>query len=179
MARELLLELGRLVDNLIKQKSSVDAVTMGEISKQIGGIFTVHPDEVAILALNEKARCLQFLVPEKLHKIGSIPMTSAGALVVRTARDRRPEIINNFPVARHVSFFEAVPLSEQTADPIQKILSAPIIVDEKVIGVIQVSRKGKNLVSAGPDFNQKDLGDLVVIANLLGPCLKLCAESLG
>ena len=68
--------------------------------------------------------------------------------------------------------FEAVPLGAQRGDPIQKIMSAPINADNKVIGVIQVSRKGKVVTAAGPDFTPKDLGDLVAVANLVGRCLK-------
>jgi hypothetical protein len=52
-------------------------------------------------------------------------------------------------------------------------MSAPISADGKVVGVIQVSRKGKSISTVGSDFTPKELNDLVALGNKLGPCLKL------
>jgi hypothetical protein len=52
-------------------------------------------------------------------------------------------------------------------------MSAPILFDGKVVGVIQVSRKGKSTASAGPDFTPQDLRELVGAAEAIAPCLRL------
>ena len=168
---DLVPELTKVVDELAKL-AEVEAAQIATLTQQIGKGFGVKPDEVAVLALAGGDKFLRFVVPEKLQKVGDIPLTSTNSLAVRTARDRRPEVINNFSTARHPTVFEAVPLGAQRGDPIQKIMSAPINADNKVIGVIQVSRKGKVVTAAGPDFTPKDLGDLVAVANLVGRCLK-------
>jgi hypothetical protein len=51
-------------------------------------------------------------------------------------------------------------------------MSAPVIAEGKLVGVIQVSRKGKTLATAGPDFTPKDLTDLVAIGQQVGRLLK-------
>jgi len=173
MAENTLAELTKIVTELTKAGQAVDPVTFAKISESIGKGFDAKPDEVAVLALIRDGKFLQFVLPEKLQKVGDIPMTSTNSLAVRTARERRPEVINNFATARHPTVFEAVPLGQQRGEPIQKIMSAPITVDGKVVGVIQVSRKGKNISVVGSDFTPKELNDLVALGNKLGPCLKL------
>lgn len=172
MAEKIVAEITRVVDELVKG-DKVELPMIAKLAEQVGKAFNVKSDEVAILALVENDKFLKFILPEKLQKIGNLPMTSTSALSVRTARDKRPEVINNFTTAKHTTVFEAVPLGQQRGDPIQKIMSVPLSLDNKVIGVIQVSRKGKAAASAGPDFTPKDLSDLVAVGAQLGRCLKL------
>ncbi len=171
MQETFLAELTKAVDELAKLPE-VEATQIAAVTQQISKAFSVKPDEVAVLALAHGGKFLRFVVPEKLQKVGDIPLTSTNSLAVRTARDRRPEVINNFATARHPTVFEAVPLGQQRGEPIQKIMSAPINADNKVIGVIQISRKGKVVTAAGPDFTPKDLSDLVAVAGQVGRCLK-------
>lgn len=173
MAENTLADLSKVVAELTKAGQAPDTAVFARIGEQIGKDFDAKPDEVAILALVRGGKFLQFVVPEKLQKVGDIPMTSTNSLAVRTARDRRPEVINNFATARHPTVFEAVPLGQQRGEPIQKIMSAPVTADGKVVGVIQISRKGKNVASVGSDFTPKELNDLVALGGKLGPCLKL------
>jgi GAF domain-containing protein len=167
-------EFTRLVDALVKQGTPIDVATMMKLAGEIGKVFGVKNDEVAILTTTADEKFLHFVVPLALQKIGTIPMTSASALVARTARDKRPEIINNFTIARHSTVFEAVPLEEKhRGDPIQKIMSVPVMQEGKVTGVVQVSRKGKSMASAGPDFAPRELTELSAFAAQVGRCFKL------
>jgi len=174
---KLVADLTKIVDELVKTGSPVEVATLGKLAVQIAKAFSVKDDEVAVLALILNDKFLKFVVPTKLQNIGTIPITSTTALAARTARDKRPEVINNFAIAKHSTVFEAVPLGEQRGDPIQKIMSVPITAENKIIGVIQVSRKGKTLATAGPDFSPKDLSELVAVGNQIGRCLKLCPVS--
>lgn len=169
-------DLTKVVDELIKAGVPMTPQNLGKLADQISKGFGVKGDEVALMALGLNDKFLKFIVPEKLQQVGNIPMTSTNSLAVRTARDKRPEIINNFTTARHPTVFEAVPLGQQRGDPIQKIMSAPLTADNKVVGVIQISRKGKTLGAAGADFSPKDLNDLVAIAAVIGKCVKLAAS---
>jgi hypothetical protein len=56
-------------------------------------------------------------------------------------------------------------------------MSAPIIADGRVVGVVQISRKGRTPADAGPDFTRKDLRELVSITDVLGRFIKLCQGS--
>jgi GAF domain len=141
----------------------------------IGKNFGVQIHEVAILGLTPDERYLRFLSPDGLRIVGQIPLTSTNALAARTAREKRSELINHFSVVPHASVFEGVPISEtERGDPIQKIMSAPIAVGNRVIGVLQVSRKGKAVADAGADFTYPQLRELKTIADALAPCILIC-----
>ena len=83
-------------------------------------------------------------------------------------RDSRPDTVNNFSNVRHASVFEGVKAESLNASTIQKIISAPILADGKVIGVIQISRKAPTLAEAGPDFTSDDLAKILAICKPLG-----------
>jgi GAF domain-containing protein len=93
-------------------------------------------------------------------------------LAAKTIRDKRGEIVNNFPTYKHPTVFEAVDLSaEEKAVPIQKIMSSPMIVEGKVVGVIQISRKARPGEPVGPDFTPADLAQLATVGTILGKYL--------
>jgi hypothetical protein len=68
-------------------------------------------------------------------------------------RENRPEIDNNFSATRNPTVFEGIKINGETVESIHKILSAPILFDGKVIGVIHVSRKDETSASAGIEMN--------------------------
>jgi GAF domain-containing protein len=70
---------------------------------------------------------------------------SIPALAARTVRDSRPEIVNNLAAVRHASVFEGIRDESLNVSAIQRIISAPILAEGKVIGVIQISRKQPRL----------------------------------
>src|SRR6266481_5064295 len=75
--------------------------------------------------------------------------------------EKRAEVINHFSVIPHSSVFEAVRIAEdQPTEAIQKIMSAPLVVDRRVVGVIQISRKANSAPDAGPDFTHQQLREL-------------------
>jgi len=83
-------------------------------------------------------------------------------------------MINNFPAFKHQTVFESVKFDPAAQDrhPIQKIMSAPLLVAAKAHGVIQISRKGKSPTTAGADCTIRDLTSLVTTAGLLAKCFK-------
>lgn len=138
----------------------VSRCTPGRVCSEIARIFKVKPTEVGFLWL--EGDFLKFLYPVELQSAGSIPI-SGSAVAARSASTRQAEIFNNFPRVPHHTIFEQVrlngmqPLNEMP-DPIQKLMSAPILGDGGVVlGVIQVCRKGMTPGVAGPDFTEDDL----------------------
>lgn len=166
------LAVSQIVGQTLKAKPELEPADYLKVAGEIAKGFKVSVGEVAILALAPTGKQLNFLVPEKLARAGSIPLTSTNALAVRTVRDHRPEITNNFTATKHPTVFEALAVGEKGADPIQKIMSVPILLEGKAVGVIQVSRKGKTPGAAGPDFTPKDLQDLLQAAAALSQCFK-------
>jgi hypothetical protein len=167
-------ELGTLVSAMESSGVPPDAETLAKVAATVAKLFGVQEDEVAILKLVPKFKSLRFILPQKLTPVGTIPLTSTTALASRTARERKPELINNFSTARHANVFEAVPLGRDSSELIQKIMSAPILDGTRAHGVVQISRKAATLAQAGADFTQKDLRTLVALSPTLDRLLKLC-----
>ena len=176
MTKSLAAELELLANRMNSEDSHNQQLSIPALAERIAKNLKVKSDEVAILAISERQRSLQFLVPQALRNVGSIPLSSTSALAARTVRDSRPDIVNNFAAMRHASVFEGVKGEALNASAIQKIISAPILHDGKVIGVIQISRKGTSAAAAGPDFSSDDLGNLLAICKPLGKLLQHVAK---
>ncbi|MGB6198618.1 MAG: GAF domain-containing protein [Candidatus Acidiferrales bacterium] len=177
MPETLVAEMDRLVREIAKQSVAPDAAAREAIAQELAKRFHVKPDEVAILALVHAGQMLRFVLPEKLRPVGTIPLNSTSALAARTAREKRAEVINNFPAVRHASVFEGVPLGREQGELIQKIMSAPIVAEKRVLGVVQVCRKGHTAGDAGSDFSSTDLKDLTSLSEALGRFLIACQET--
>ena len=177
MAARVAAELEELLDRMEKGSVPSDANSRLDVIGRVAKLFGVKEDEVAIMELAPSGRTLRFVMPEQLRQVGSIPLSSNTALASRTARERRSDIINNFSAARHASVFEAVPLGRHRDEAIQKIMSAPILREDAVIGVAQICRKGASPMTAGPDFSSRDLSELNGINQALGRFLALCRDS--
>jgi hypothetical protein len=170
-------ELEQIVEQLEKQSPPVSPESLEAVGKAIAAIFSLRIDEVAILEIPEEGRLLRFILPEKLREVGTIPLSSSNALAARTARSRRAEVVNNFQTFPHASVFEGVPMGRSPEETIQKIVSAPILVENRAIGVVQLCRKGVSLLDAGPDFAARDLTELKSISGLLSRFLVLIRVS--
>jgi GAF domain-containing protein len=168
----LVTELERIATALSAEDGSASQFSLASVAEKIAKTLSVRKDEVAIMGVSTRWRHLHFLVPEALKNVGFIPLSSNSALAARTARDSRPEIDNNFTVARHAAVFEGVKIGSEEPESIQKMLSAPILSEGKVIGVIQISRKGPSAASAGPDFTAADLGKILALCKPLGKLLR-------
>jgi hypothetical protein len=148
-------------DGGVVDRSLSRAKSPGLLCVELSNLFHLRLNEIALLRLQKGL--LRFLFPEELTTAGSIPISSSSAVAAHTALTKKVELFNNFVKVKHVSIFETVKLnpeeqisSEQVT--IQKLMSAPILnADDKVLGVIQVCRKGHNLNSCGPDFTLDDL----------------------
>src|SRR6202158_3890691 len=174
MTEKQVVDLGSILDAMIEGGHPPATVELAQIADALGTRFGVAPDEVAILAVSSKGKSLKFVIPEKLAIVGSIPLSSTNALAARTARERKAEISNNFSTSRHATVFEGVPLGRRQGETIHKIMSAPIMDGTKVMGVVQILRKGHSASDAGPDFTQKDLRALTMLSVTLESFLKLC-----
>jgi len=165
-------ELERLAAALESDAESAAQISLTGIAERIAKHVGVKPDEVALMGLSVRWRHLHFLVPESLKQVGFIPLSSTSAIAAKTARESRPDIINNFASIRHATVFEGVKIGGETSEVIQKMISAPILSGDTVVGVIQVSRKGPDARVAGPDFTADDLGKILALCKPLGKLIQ-------
>ena len=151
-------------DNLIAELERIGSQSPAPepLCLKLAKILKVNRNEVALLRVEKSA--LRFVYPAELRQAGVLPL-SGSAVAARTASTRSPLLSNTFARVKHVSLFETVKLGGSDADepgsqqmPIQKIMSVPVPApDGKVIGVLQVSRKGLDASLAGADFTSDDL----------------------
>jgi hypothetical protein len=142
-----------------------------KVCLKLAQILHVRGNEVALLRIEKGS--LRFIFPPELRSAGVLPLTGP-AVAARTAATRTPFLSNAFMRVKHVSLFEAVKLGANVEDrsleqmPIQKIMSVPVAPSGgKVVGVVQVSRKGLNASGAGADFTGEDLKQLEQAAEIV------------
>jgi hypothetical protein len=137
---------------------------------KLAQILCVHCNEVALLRLEKNS--LRFLYPAELRAAGALPLTGS-AVAARTAVTRTSLLSNSFARVKHASLFESVKLGCVEEDssqqmPIQKIMSVPLAsADGKIVGVVQISRKGVDASLAGADFTGDDLKQVEKAAEIL------------
>ena len=164
---ELTAAIARVIQVMVKDKTYLDIPTANQVAVALAKNFDLKDGEVALMRVTGGGRQLEFIVPEELSKIGTLPLTSTTSVAVRAARDGRPETINNFPNVKHPTVFEAVPMAKGSRNPIQKIVSVPVLGESGPIGVIQISRKGKTAEEAGADFGPKELAEIKQVAQAI------------
>src|SRR5271169_6526937 len=175
MSLSLVSELERIASAVESDATALSQISLPGIAERIAKNLGVKTDEVALMGVSTRWRHLHFLVPESLKQVGFIPLSSTSAIAARTARESRPDIINNFASVRHATVFEGVKIAGESSELIQKMVSAPILSGDKVVGVIQVSRKGPDAMNAGPDFDAEDLGRILALCKPLGKLLQYVA----
>ena len=154
-------------------ESLLDAAKpVNQICQELAQVFKVRATEVALLQLQNGL--LRFLFPEELKTTGAIPISSASTVAAHTAATRKTELFNNFLRVQHARIFESVKLEgsansePQEQPPIQKLISAPIVDNQRrVLGVIQICRKGPDASTCGADFTLEDLRRLELVAKSL------------
>ncbi len=156
----------RGLEHLLDQNPTPD-----KFCTELSRIFHVRQSEVALLRLEN--RLLKFLFPDELKTAGAIPISSSSAIAAHTAVTKKVELYNNFAKVQHARIFESVKLgsAEPSEQPepaaIQKLMSAPVLDPAgKVLGVVQICRKGFDWPSAGPDFSLDDLQQLELAAKV-------------
>ena len=143
--------------------------TLDRICAEVAKLFSVRSTEVGVLRV--EGDFLRFLYPAELQDAGRIPISGTGA-AAKTAREKKSELYNNFANVPHRTVFELIRLKDSGEKPqpeqpdstpakIQKLMSAPIVGERKrILGVVQVSRKGHHPAAAGPDFTMLELEGL-------------------
>jgi len=160
-----------LAPNACLQDVLAQSKTASEFCATLAKLFGVRLSEVAVMRLDHGL--LRFVLPEELKTAGAIPVSCSSAIAARTASTKKAEVFNNFAKIKHARVFETVKLvspedtEAQEQSMIQKLMSAPVLDSgSKVLGVIQVCRKGLDASSVGPDFTASDLEQLGIAVNL-------------
>jgi len=156
-----------------KLKSSLAGVTdpsarLCVVAEEIAAYYGVRPHEIGLFSVDAKKHEITFRWPVSMAKVGHIPLNAVNSLVAKTANEKVATLDNAFAHTRHLFMFEHMLADKTERITAQKVMSAPIITEGAVAGVIQVVRKGASPLEAGDDFTQQNLSDLERIAAVLG-----------
>jgi len=144
---------------------------MASLGPAIAQAFSVREDEVAILLVRDQGLTLGFAYPFTFYgdQKNLFPV-NASSIAGEALRARKGRIDNHVSQIQHLDIYERINLRAQRPLKIQKMISAPLLTPPgEPIGVIQVSRKGKSLEEAGPNFTPHDLCSLTELSNWLAP----------
>jgi len=158
-----------------------DDISVEQFCADLAKKFRVRGHEVALYALQRGM--LRFLYPVELRFAGVIPLTSS-AMAARTATTQRAEFYNSFASVRHSSVFETIKLTgaegmDASAMTIQKMLTGAVFSPKgEVLGVLQISRKGTSIQTAGADFGFEDIRMLDQAGQAAGKLMPRFLEAL-
>ncbi len=138
------------------------------VAEEVAAYFGVRPHEVGLFSVDAKKHEITFRWPVSMATVGHIPLKAVNSLVAKTANEKVASLDNAFARTRHLFMFEHMLADKSERITAQKVMSAPILAEGAVTGVIQVVRKGATPVEAGDDFTEQNLADLERIAAILG-----------
>ena len=99
------LDLARMLEEVRKAGGKLGSQHLENIAARIGKAFRAESDEVAALRVSPYGKQLRFVFPQKMAKIGQIPITTTNSLAVRTVRGKRGDTVNNFSTYKHPTVF--------------------------------------------------------------------------
>ncbi len=127
-----------------------------ELDRRISKILNLSQVCVFVFSIHRDGKSLEFIYPPQF--IGNIFPIDSKSMAGRSVISRRSYVSNNVPEEKSFTILDW--LMGKGGLPIQKVVAYPIIFADKVIAVLQVTRRGLNLSESGPDF-QKDSLDKI------------------
>ncbi len=125
--------------------------------------------QTAILMVDPDLEHLTFAFPEHLSRGNTLPIdrdSFAGRVVMQKAVLLR----NNVPAEPHKDFFERIPDPDGEVRPIQKMIASPLFGREgEVVGVVEVSRTGRENAGSEANFTRKDVANLEKSCRVFAP----------
>lgn len=124
-----------------------------ELDRKIAGILNLTQGCVFVLTVHRDGRSLEFVYPPEFK--GNVFPIDGKSIVGRTVVARRSYISNNVPQERGFILLDW--FMNRGGTPIQKEITCPVILSDKVVAVLQITRRGASLSESGPDFRREDL----------------------
>jgi hypothetical protein len=145
-------------------------VAMNRMADFLAATFASDKEEVAILWKRGKA--LSFIWPEFLAEAKKLPLQATLPIATNILRSGRSFLDNRLIEREHMVEYEFVKEPDGGSRLIWKMMGSVIKVDNKKLGVVQISRKRSSFSEPGPDFTPADLELLEKLIARLGSLIK-------
>lgn len=174
------------MDALVRELESVGAVAettspqeifaraVKTIASFLAKRFAVTEAEIALLLLRPNRQVLRFAHPLEHFKgqTNVFPVNSPG-VATNVVRSGRGMISNDMSRVSRLEIYEWIPTGGGKPKEIQKMIAAPLTLSGgEVIGVVEVSRKGKSPEEAGSNFTPGELTELTQIGAAVAPWIR-------
>lgn len=163
-------DLNNTVDfcrNLYVTVSAAEAETrLSVFAEGIAQFFNVVGHDIGLFKLDRESHNASFAwPPNRTNQEIKVPLNLyKSSFVSKTVKSGHGLMDNNFFSSPHLHVFENILADKEQCLPIQKIMTAPGKNDGQIRWIIQVTRKGKTLDDAGPDFTTEQLRSLEIIS---------------
>lgn len=137
-----------------------------EFDRNTSEILNLPQRCVFVLVVHRDGKSLEFAYPPQLK--GNIIPVDHKTLPGRAVISKRSYISNSVGEEKTVFLFDWLISVGNTQ--VQKMITYPVMFGDKVVAVLQVTRRGVSVSEAGPDFES---GDLEKIQSILDDFLTL------
>lgn len=148
-------KLATLEDPNEKREALLDGVEL--IAQEIAGPLGLMADEVAVQAVVSDDSSLRFLFPRVLYQSGATFPIGRNSIAGLAVMMQKLQINNEVSSDKHLLFFEKLNTGVRAPLPIHKMATIPIKGSDKILGVVQLSRRAETFDAAGPDFSESDV----------------------
>jgi hypothetical protein len=125
----------------------LEAQVTKDLNTQQGSLF--------ILVNDENSAVLQFVYPTKLR--GNLVPVNSRSLVGKAVVSGKSYIVNDVKKEKNVVVLDW--LMRMGMEPVQKVITYPVMLRERIIAALMVVRRGDTLTQA-PDFGDEDVDRL-------------------
>jgi hypothetical protein len=124
-----------------------------------------------VLVNDENSNILEFVYPTKLR--GNLVPVNSKSLVGKAVVSGKSYIVNDLKKEKNMVVLDW--LMRMGMEPVQKVITYPVMLGERVIAALLVVRRGDTLTRA-PDFGHEDIERLkAILDNMFS--LRLAAET--
>lgn len=124
--------------------SQLDAQVAKDLNTQGGPLF--------VLVNDENNNILEFVYPTKLR--GNLVPVNSKSLVGKAVVTGKSFIVNDLKKEKNVAVLDW--LLRMGMEPVQKVITYPVMLGERIVAALMVVRRGDALTQA-PDFSQEDI----------------------
>lgn len=127
-------------------------IDYSQLEVQLAKDLNTQEGSLFVLVNDENNNILEFVYPAKLR--GNLVPLNTKSLIGKAVLSGKSAIVNDLKKEKNVMVLDW--LMRMGMDPVQKVITYPVMLGERIIAALMVVRRGDTLTQS-PDFGQEDL----------------------
>ncbi|HEX9665566.1 MAG TPA: GAF domain-containing protein [Thermodesulfobacteriota bacterium] len=133
-------------------------IDYAQLDTQVAKDLNTQEGSLFVLVNDENGNILEFVYPTKLR--GNLVPVNSKSIVGKAVASGKSYIVNDLKKEKNVIVLDW--LMRMGMEPVQKVITYPVMLGGRIIAVLMVVRRGDTLTQA-PDFGQEDIERLKAI----------------